>query len=331
VKTVRAGRPLSSSLPDPVLLSRARTLRARFPMIEPATLVRMPQALAFVESGQVTGSFKVRGALLALEAIGKGQRVVAASAGNHGAGVAFAAKELGLSATIVVPRSAPRAKTEKMEQCGATVVRVVSDSYDDAEREAKALADREGATFVSPYDDLAVLAGNGASLAYELARLLPAPPSIVIVPFGGGGLATGLAIGLADAYGDTLGETRRVWGAQSDASSAMASSLERGAAIEYLPCEHPTFAEGLEGGISRAAFERAAGVIAGVVVVDERSIARAMVFANDQMGLRIEGSAAVGLAAVQSGWPSGEGAVVVLTGRNVDDDRFDLARAAAVL
>jgi threonine dehydratase len=290
-------------------------------MIKPATLV----GNALLESGQLTGSFKVRGALLALETIAKGEKVVAASAGNHGAGVAFAAKELGLSATIVVPRSAPRAKTEKMEQWGATIIRFPSDSYDDAEREAKALAAREGATFVSPYDDLAVLAGNGASLAYELAALLRSPPSVVIVPLGGGGLATGLACGLADAYGDRLGETRRVWGAQSETSCAMASSLERGSAIEYLPCEQPTLAEGLEGGISKAGFERAAGVIAGVVVVDEASIARAMLHANDEMGLRIEGSAAVGLAAVQSGWSPG-GAVIVLTGRNVDDERFELLR-----
>jgi threonine dehydratase len=349
MRVVPATLPLSDSLPDVGLLAKARSLRDRYTMLHPTTLVRAKeldekvgaQVLLAVESVQVTGSFKVRGALLALESMGfdkQGRRknVVAASAGNHGAGVAFAANALGMNATIVVPQNAPRAKTDKMRECGATIVTVTTDSYDDAEVEAKLIALREHAVFVSPYDDLAVLAGNGASIAYEIAKQLPVAPSRMIAPFGGGGLATGLACGLADAYGDDLGRLRRVWGAQSEASCAMALSLARGAAVESLACAGPTFAEGLEGGISNNAYLRAGGVIDGVVVVDESSIARAMVWANDVMGIRIEGSAAVGLATLLDGappelQPDRDDAVVIvlLTGRNVDDERFHQARTLA--
>jgi threonine dehydratase len=187
--------------------------------------------------------------------------------------------------------------------------------------------------FLSPYDDLAVLAGNGASLAFDIVEQLEIAPGRVIAPFGGGGLATGLACGLAHAYGDELGKVRRVWGAQSEASCAMALSLKRGRAVLALACDGPTFAEGLEGGISEAAYKRAGGVIDAMVVVDERSIARAMVWSEDVLGLRLEGSAAVGLAAVLDGAPPtlapshDEGVVIVLTGRNVDDARFAEARA----
>ncbi len=290
-----------------------------------------------IDAGQLTGSFKVRGALLALETLPPDTHVVAASAGNHGAGVAYAAAELGLRATIVVPRSSPRAKTDKMRDYGATIVVVATDSYDDAEAEAKRMAAARHAVFVSPYDDLEVLAGNGASIAFEIASHLAIAPTSMIAPLGGGGLATGLACGLADAYGEQLGKQRRVWGAQSEASCAMALSLERGAAVEVLHCSGGTFADGLEGGISTAAYLRAGGVINGVVVVDEASIARAMVWANDVMNVRLEGSAAVALAPILDGSctelrPEQDGVVViVLTGRNVDEARFVEARAVATV
>ncbi len=351
MRVVQARLPLSESLPDTALLERARTLADRYPMLIPTSIVRAKeldervgaQTSLAVESLQHTGSFKVRGALLAIESLawnsqGRHKHVVAASAGNHGAGVAFAAATLGVTATIVVPRNAPRSKTDKMHDAGATVVTVSTDSYDDAEMEAKLLAVRLGAMFLSPYDDLAVLAGNGASIAFDIVKQLPIAPARVIAPFGGGGLATGLACGFAHAYGDKLGLVRRVWGAQSEASCAMALGLERGCAVEALACDGPTFAEGLEGGISEAAYQRAGGVIDAMVIVDERSIARAMIWAEDTLGLRLEGSAAVGLAAVLDGAPpsfapsrTDDAVVIVLTGRNVDDARFAEARAVASL
>lgn len=292
-----------------------------------------------LECFQVTGSFKVRGALFALREARRRapglQRVVAASAGNHGAGVAFAARALGLTATLFVPRGAPEAKLAKMRAYGAEPRLADSSHYDGAEAEAMAFAAAEGAPFLSPYDDPEVLVGNGASLAFELTRALGRAPAAVVAPIGGGGLATGLALGLAVASGVPYGEGPPTFGAQSEASCAFASSLERGQAITTLEGP-PTLAEGLEGGISERGFARARAVCAGALVVSEAAIEASMHALYTQFGLVVEGSAAVGVAALAtragraalaSAIGGREGDVVVLvTGRNVD-----AARAADVV
>ena len=134
----------------------------------------------------------------------------------------------------------------------------------------------------------------------------------MIVPFGGGGLATGLACALPNSA---------VWGVQSEASPAMAISLEKSEAVEKFLPTMPTLAEGLEGGISKRAFDRARQVVAGVVVVDESCILHAMKYAVKELGLVLEGSAAAALAAILEGAPNelrGGDFVVVLTGRNTD-------------
>lgn len=316
-------------LPPDALIDEARDLRGRFPRagLRALSLVTLrPQLHVALESLQVTGSFKVRGALLALDrllrahlAAGKTGPlvVVAASAGNHGAGVAYAAKHLGVEAHVVVPRGAPRAKVKKIEAAGAHVLEASSPGYDAAEAEALALADKRGVPFVSPYDDDAVLAGNGASLAFEIAGALGRVPAEVYCPLGGGGLATGLACGLR-----RLGASRVV-PVQSEASCAFAQSLERGRAVTELP-PATTLAEGLEGGISERAFARAQAVLDRAVVVTEPEIVQAMRFAFHELGLTVEGSAAVALVPVLA--PSFEApdgdVVVVLTGRNIDADRL---------
>jgi threonine dehydratase len=293
-----------------------------------------------LESMQVTGSFKVRGALAALGALvkrhpGERPRVVAASAGNHAAGVAYAAHVLGALATVVMPRSVPATKRQRVEAYGAEIVLADTDHYDDAEALAQRLARERGASFLSPYDDVDVVAGNGGSLGFEIARALgPFADLVVLAPFGGGGLATGLAWAFERV---AHAEARvRVWGAQSEASPAMALSLERGEAVVRFVPEGPTLAEGLEGGISARAFERARAAIRGVLVVGEEDIAAAMVYAYREMGLVLEGSAATALAPVLVGLPPVVRAgsspvssaahadlVVVLTGRNVDRGRLD--------
>jgi threonine dehydratase len=319
LRTQKRGR---GTLPDD-LLAEARTLAARFPeaRLRPCSLVRMAEADAragarvwlALESLQVTGSFKVRGALLALSRL-EATHVVAASAGNHGAGVAYAADVLGVEATVVVPRSAPATKRERIEQRGAELVVSQHDGYDAAEREAIALARHRNVPFLSPYDDLAVAAGNGGSLGAEIESALGRQPEVILAPFGGGGLATGLACALPES---------KVFGAQSEASAAFALSIERGEAVESLP-PTPTLADGLEGGISRSAFERAAAVVEGVVVVEERDIAAAMAAAYRSLGITIEGSAATAIAPLLLGLPPAlrpspeADVVVVVTGRNVD-------------
>ncbi len=275
---------------------------------------------------QVTGSFKVRGALFALaRAKQAGVRdVVAASAGNHGAGVSYAANVLGMRATVVVPSTAPMVKRDKIAAYGAELIVSAAEHYDGAEAEAKALAARTGAKFLSAYDDEDVVLGNGASLGFEIVRSMGGVPDRVITPFGGGGLATGISWALEDESDASDGD-RRVWGVQSEASPAMEMSLAQDAALELL-VPSATLAEGLEGGIAKDAFERARGVVAGIVVVSEAQIALGMRYAQSEMGATIEGSAAVALAPVIAGLPDamrGGDVVVVLTGQNVDLDRFE--------
>lgn len=328
MRVVRAVAPASDAPPilDEARLAQARNIRARFPLahLRPLTLVRAEEIDAIadpakntrvwlaLENLQITGSFKVRGALMALGNLAAQKvDVVAASAGNHGAAVAFAAKLLKMKATVVVPATAAKVKCARIED-GAELVTSEAHGYDEAEALAKRIAEESGAVFLSPYDDLDVVAGNGASLGFEIADRLQKQPDHVIAPFGGGGLATGLACALTQS---------KVWGAQSEVSPAFAMSLEKNEAIEiFIPTE-PTLAEALEGGISRAAFARARQVVAGVVVVDENSIARAIEYAMSELGLVIEGGAATVLAAILNGAPpeiKGGDLVVVLTGRNID-------------
>lgn len=323
---LEAVRQLGRRFPEaklrPLKLARAVELDA---LADPSGSTRVWLAL---EALQVTGSFKVRGALVALDALGRDAHVVAASAGNHGAAVSYAAKVLGARATVCVPRSAPLAKRSKIERHGAELVLVQSDHYDDAEALAKELAVTQGRAFLSPYDDENVVLGNGTSLAFDIVEALGSVPDRVLAPFGGGGLATGLAWGIEAESG-----ARRVWGVQSEASCAMAMSLERGAAVERLETGGTTLAEGLEGGISADGFARARDVVAGVVVVSEDHIARAMAWGCTTLGVGLEGSAATALVPLLEGLPEhlrGGDVVAVLTGRNVDPERLARVLPAGV-
>ena len=342
-------------------LERARHLAKRYPAagLREITLVPSPIALEgrptwlALENMQVTGSFKVRGALLAMErrqdrarAEGRPLEVIAVSAGNHGIGVSLAAKILGAKATVMVPRDAPRTKVEKIAGYGATVLHAQSPGYDDAEQEAMELARSRGVAFLSPYDDVDVLVGNGASLAFEIVRALGELPGTVIAPVGGSGLVAGIAFALRHeaerrkaSNEDPNDRSPVVFGAQSEASPAFARSLETGSAVTTLP-PAKTLAEGLEGGIAADAFARSRAVVDGALVCTEDVIAKAMVFAYRELGLALEGSAAAALApliearavadAVGVGgvagatrWVSADGpVVVVLTGRNVDPERL---------
>lgn len=329
---------------DPALAATVRHLGARFPSarLRKTHVLRTPELDAradpdggtrvwlALEALQVTGSFKVRGALVALDAMraqSAQARVVTASAGNHGAAVAYASSVLGMRAVVCVPSGVPRAKRDRIERYGAELVLAPSEHYDDAEAMGKELAAKQGAPFVSAYDDENIVLGNGTSLGFEIFEAVGGVPERVLTPFGGGGLATGLAWAVA---AEGIRSTERVvWGAQSEASCAMALSLEQGSAVERLETGGTTLAEGLEGGISAPAFARASDAVAGVVVVTEAQIASAMGYAMRDLGIVLEGSAAAALAPVLAGLPvsvRGGDLVVVLTGRNVDPERLEIAR-----
>jgi threonine dehydratase len=269
-----------------------------------------------LECWQPTGSFKVRGAVSLLASLSEEERhrgVVAASAGNHALGVAFAASRLAGSvrATLFVPRTAPRAKVDKLRRFPVEV-RETGDSYDDAVLAARAFEAETGAVFVHAYEDPRTAAGQG-TVGLEILDECP-EAATVLVPVGGGGLLAGLATAVkARAPG------ARVVAVQPAASPALRESLRLGRPLLTFPAG-PTLADGLSGGIGEIAFDHR-DLVDDVVVVGEEEIEDAMValLAADQVVA--EASGAVGVAALRSGRAEGcdRGPVVaVVTGGNVD-------------
>jgi threonine dehydratase len=183
-----------------------------------------PSVSVKVETVQPTGSFKVRGGLAAVSAThddDPGRAVVAASAGNHGLGLAYAASNLGAEVTVVVPTGASAAKVSALQQYDVRLV-LHGEGYRDAETHALELADLAGSRYVSPYNDPDVIAGQ-ATLARELAEQMPRLGTVV-VPCGGGGLLAGVILGLE-------GSGVRVVGVESEASPSMSTALAAGAIV----------------------------------------------------------------------------------------------------
>jgi threonine dehydratase len=274
-----------------------------------------------LESLQVTGSFKARGAGLKLARMAPSERargVVAASAGNHGQGVALAATRLGVPATVVVPVHCPAVKREAIARFGATVV-ADGANYDAAEARARALATERGLPFVSPFDDDDVIAGNGGWLGREIVAQ-HARVACVVAPVGGGGLIAGLL--------QALDGRARVIGVEPRVNCAMYESLSQNRAlIRYVGEE--TLCEGLEGAIATRTFEIARAHGLSVTLVEEEETLQAIGYAYRRLGIVVEPSAAVGIAAVRAGRvPAGDDTVVVVTGSNVEPALLDRAIAA---
>ncbi len=307
----------------PTMADLARAHDAVRAHLEPTPVLETAAASGPVwklECFQPTGSFKVRGALAALSALSEQDRakgVVTASAGNHGLGVAFAASRLGVPATVVVPANASQAKVAALREFPVRLV-LKGDGYFAAELHALELA-AEGATYVSPYNDSAVIAGQ-ASIGAEIRDQVDGPMTIV-APVGGGGLVAGLclwATGQADV---------RVVGVEAEASRAVSAAVAAGRVVEVTVS--PTLADGLAGNIEPNSVTPA--IIAehchALATVSEEEIRRAMRFLAAQHGLLVEGSAAVAVAGFLAGRVDVVGRpVVVVTGRNIS-----LSTAAEVL
>lgn len=265
------------------------------------------------ENLQVTGSFKVRGAtnrLLTLPDDVLGRGVVAASSGNHGVAVAHAAHALGTSATVYVPESASPVKVTGMQRLGAMVVTYGTDGL-DTEIEARRVAESRGLHYVSPYNDAAVVAGQG-TVGVELSRQL-AGIDAVVVAVGGGGLIAGIA-----SWIKHHGHHVRIIGAQPLNSRVMAESVRVGQVLE-LPSA-PTLSDGTAGGIEpdTITFSLCKNLVDEWVEVPEEAIARAMRHSIEVEHLLIEGSAGVAIAALSSvRVPLAGRVVVVLCGANV--------------
>jgi len=271
-----------------------------------------------LENLQRTGSFKLRGAALKLVRLGAAARargVVAASAGNHGLGLAAAAAWLGVPALVVTPAGAAAVKRAGIAALGAEV-RTVPGGYQDAERAAIALAAELERPFVSPFDDEDVIDGNGGWLGAEIMD--QGACDAVVAPVGGGGLIAGLARELAP-------RGVRVIGVQPAANCAMHDSLAQGRALTVYQ-GGATACEGLEGAVAERTFEVVRAHRVEMVLVEEDEVWDAVAYAYRQLGLVIETSAAVGIAAARAGkLPAG--ALVVVTGGNLDAEVLDRALA----
>jgi threonine dehydratase len=251
------------------------------------------------ENLQRTGSFKIRGAFNKISTVPRnGAGVVAASAGNHGQAVAWAAREVGVAATVFVPEDAPMAKVEATRNYGARV-EMTGARFEDALNAARDHVEETGALFVHPFEDDTVIAGQG-TLGLELADQLP-DVETVVVPVGGGGLCSGIALALKAVRPDVT-----VVGVQA------AGCLPGGSGF--------TIADGIAvkepGRATMAILEEHLGAL---VSVSDEEISTAIVLLLERVKLVVEGAGAVGVAALLAGKIPGEGPVaVLLSGGNID-------------
>lgn len=270
-----------------------------------------------LECFQLTGSFKLRGAMSKLAALSEDQRargVLTVSAGNHGLAVAHCCEALGLQATIVVPESASRTKIEAIRRFPVTLIKRGAD-YDAAERAAREMERESGATFVSPYNDREVIAGQGTT-ALEMLEDQPRLEAIV-VPVGGGGLIAGVAIA-AKSFNPQI----KVYGVEPAVSPTMTAALAAGRILEIS--ETPTIADGCAGNVEPGSitFPIIQQFVDDIILVDEESIRQAIVSVAREEHLIIEGSAALSIAALNhSGLASGSVGSIV-SGRNISLDTF---------
>ena len=266
-----------------------------------------------LESTQPTGSFKVRGALVAVAvSAGEGRPVVTASAGNHGLGIAFAATRLNVRATVIVPENASSAKTDALRRFDIDL-RLVGDSYEAAEEAALSLARQTNATFVSAYTHPDVIAGQ-ATVVGEVADQVDGPFRIV-VPVGGGGLASGTALG---APGRAV-----VVGVEAGASRAVSAAMRAGRVVTVDVGS--TIADGLAGNVAADAVtpDILSRHDVRMTYADEPAIHAAVRELALSHGIVAEGSAAVGIAAAATGnIPADRPTVFVITGRNIAADRL---------
>ncbi len=309
------------------ILSAQRTIRPyifRTPLRESFLLSERVGASVFLklENWQITGSFKLRGALNRMWLLTDDERargVVTASAGNHALGVGFAARAFQIApATIFVPRTAPRTKLDKLREFPVTV-RLAGASYDEAHRAAEAFARETGATFIHAYDDPRTVAGQG-TLGLEILEDLPDADAI-LVPVGGGGMITGIAVVVK-----SLAPTTQVIAIQPTASPALRDSLRAGKCYQEYAAA-PTICDGLAGGIGTMVFAAAQrGLVDDVVLVEEDEVRAAIRALAETQQLIVEGSGAVGVAALLTGQVDvrGKRVVAVLSGGNIDLTISDL-------
>jgi threonine dehydratase len=267
------------------------------PLYPSETFSRLTGRQVFLkaENLQRTGSFKIRGAYNTIATLGEAERragVVAASAGNHGQAVAWAAREAGIAATVFMPQDAPMAKVEATRSYGGST-ELVGASFEEAVAAAEAHVERSGATLVHAFEDERVIAGQG-TIGLELAEQAP-DAETVLIPIGGGGLAAGIALALKARRSDV-----RAVGVVCQPGYTIADGIA---------VKHP-------GVLPSSILEH---VLDDTLQVSDEEISEALVLCVERTKLLVEGAGAVCLAALLAGRVSGTGSVaVVLSGGNID-------------
>jgi threonine dehydratase len=266
-----------------------------------------------LENYQVTGSFKIRGAtnkILLLSDAERARGVVTASSGNHAQGLGYAAKQLGVRAKVVVPEMTPKVKIDAIRKYGVELI-IEGAEYMDSERLARRIEAEEGMTFISAYNDIDLIKGQG-TLALEMIEDQPSLDTI-LVPVGGGGLASGISSVYQQATDATI------IGVQSITSPVMYQCIKKGY-IHDIPLQD-TYAEGLHGGLeqSSVSFELCRDNIDDWVILEETEILAAIKHMLHTHHMLVEGAGAVGIAALlrdPSRW-RGKKIGVVISGGNL--------------
>ncbi len=276
------------------------------------------EVLLKLESLQVTGSFKVRGAarrMLALSVDERARGVVACSSGNHGRAVAYVAELLGIAATICVPEWVDPTKLRAIREHGAQVV-LKGETYDEAEERSRQIQGERGLSYIHPFDDPLVMEGQG-TIGLELLEQVRSLDTVV-VPLSGGGLISGIAR-TVKSYDPGI----RVVGVSAANARVMFESLRAGQPISFP--ESPTIANALSGGIgldNRYTFRLVRDLVDEHVLVSEDEIREAMAFAAGEHKVIVEGGGAVGIAALLARRfePAGKRIAVVVSGGNTGSD-----------
>lgn len=302
-----------------VIAAKARVYRLAYatPLVEEAPLSARfgGRVLSKLENLQNSGSFKIRGAASKVLSLDPSRvpGVIAASAGNHARGVARAAREAGIPATLVMPVWAPVSKSSAAQREGGENTRIIhqGETFEDAAAHATTLAGESGFVMVHPFDDPMVIAGQG-TLGMELVEEI-GPPGTVYVPVGGGGLMAGIGAAVKETYPDA-----ELVAVQAEAASSLLPSLEAGRPVECGDTR--TIADGIAvKSLSDRTYEAARRWVDDVVTVDEEEIAAAILYALEEMKTTLEGAGAAPLAALlYKRPPTRFPAVMVLSGGNID-------------
>ena len=291
----------------PSWIQHTRLLPVQIPGCEAQSYVK-------TECLQRTGAFKVRGAYNRMRMLTEEEKkagVIASSAGNHAQGVALAAREMGIKATIVMPQFAPLSKVNATRALGAEVV-LHGEIYDDAYAYARELEKTTGATFIHPYDDPMVIAGQG-TISLEIFEDLP-DVDVILVPVGGGGLAAGVAMAAK-----SINPVVRVYGVEPAGAASMKKALQAG---HPEPLERvKSFADGVTvRRVGDTSFAMCKQYLDGILTVDDDETAAAILWMIEKNKIVMEGAGALPVATLMHGTLdfSGKKVVAVVSGGNID-------------